>query len=169
MEKFLQFLSPLKLPAEILRGMIFIVTMFLSFIPQTLLSKLALSDFVKEHQFYISLLLIISISYYVVQILKSIILWSKNKYDMYSLRKINIENLEKLANKTKRIVYKLYKNGNTGYLEINKPDTGLLEALHIICRASSLSISATTFGYFLQPWVVEYLNQNQEKFLDGIK
>lgn len=169
MEKFLQFLSPLKLPAEILLGMIFTVTMFLSFIPQAFLSKLALSNFVQEHQFYISLLLIISISYYLVQVFKNIFLWGKNKYDMYSLRKINIENLEKLASKTKLIVHDLYKNGNTGYLAINEPDTGLLEALHIICRASNLSVGATTFGYFLQPWVVEYLNQNQEKFLDGIK
>ena len=60
----------------------------------------------------------------------------------------------------------MYNANKTGYLEINNPNTNLLVSMGIICQASHLSAGFTTFGYFLQPWVVEYLDKNYNKFMN---
>ena len=53
-------------------------------------------------------------------------------------------------------------------LDINSAKVGMLTALTIIGRGSDISIQGTTFGYYLQPWVIEYLNKNYCKFSKGI-
>lgn len=70
------------------------------------------------------------------------------------------------------IIYILFYNStSTGYLNINEPETGYLRAAHIIERASNIGTHRMTFGYFLQPWVVDYLDndRNYNKFVKEVE
>lgn len=166
MEKFLQFISPLKIPTEILLGMFLLVSTILTFMPNNILSKLALDNFVQNNQFVISIILLCSLSYFIVVHLKKLYVFLKNKIRQYNYKRIGIKNIESLSAELKEKIARMYNGNKTGYLEINDPNTGLLTSMGIICRASNLSAGSTTFGYFLQPWVVEYLDKNYSKFIN---
>ena len=171
MEKFLEFIAPLKIPTEIILGMCTLIALFFNLAPKNLLMNLSLLEFVNTNKFYISLTLLISMSYFIVVVIKNIFKFCQHKYDLYTTRKIQIETLENLKLDSRKIIIELYQNGCTGYLDINKATTGLLDACNIRGRASHLSISGTTFGYFLQPWVVEYLDNrnNYKKFIQEVE
>lgn len=65
----------------------------------------------------------------------------------------------------KRLLIEKFYDGDdktfnmTGYIELNDGRKAALEKMGIIYRSSSVSYY-TTFSYNLQPYVLEYLNQN---------
>ena len=168
MEKLFDWLSPLKIPAEISITMLWVLSLFLILAPDRILSALGLIDFVTANTANISIVLLLASAYFIALFLKFIFDCIKKRCEIASIRKTQIEQLIQLSPQIKKIVIKMYKNGNTMNLDINSAKVGMLTALTIIGRGSDISVQGTTFGYYLQPWVIEYLNKNYCKFSKGI-
>lgn len=170
-DKVIEAITPLKIPTEIVISMALLVALFLSFAPENILVQLKLIDFIQENQFAISMYMLIAIAYWIVIISSLFFKWIKQKIDIRNNMKVQINLLIKLKPKLKAIILDLYNNGSTGYLNMNEPETGYLRATHIIERASNIGTHRMTFGYFLQPWVVDYLDndRNYNKFVKEVE
>ena len=72
MENLIKLLAPLKIPADIVLGTIFITTLFFTFCSDVLLNKLSLLDFVTQNKTIISILLVITSSYFLISVIDSI-------------------------------------------------------------------------------------------------
>lgn len=169
MEKLESFLALFKKPTETTCGVMFFVTLFLTFAPAKILAKLSLLDFVSDNKVAISLSLLISFAYFLKIIVKSSFVYVKSEFELYQKRKINIEFLLALSKDNKKIIAEMYKGDRSGYFQINDANTGLLNAYNIIGLASKMSTGGTTFGYFLQPWVIQYLDKNYNEFIKEVK
>ena len=169
MEKLESFLALFKKPTETTCGVMFFVALFLTFAPAKILTKLSLIDFVSDNKVAISLSLLISFAYFLKIIFKSSFEYAKSEFEIYQKRQINIEYLLALSADNKKIIAKMYKGDRSEYFQINDANTGLLVAYNIIGRASNMSVGGTTFGYFLQPWVIQYLDKNYNKFIKEVE
>ena len=86
--------------------------------------------------------------------------------EKYSAKRIAIKYMkEYMSIDEKRLLIEHFYDGNdnvfnmTGYIEINDGRKAALEKIGIIYRSSNVSYY-TMFSYNLQPYVLEYLNQN---------
>ena len=132
LDKIVEFIAPIKIPAEIAASVVLLVALFLSFAPENLLVQLKLLEFIKEYQFAISIYMLITIAYWIIIFIIHLCKWLKYKWDLYIVRKIQIEQLKKLHSKQKRKILNVYNNGCTGFFDEVDPDTGYLRALNII-------------------------------------
>lgn len=84
--------------------------------------------------------------------------------------KVQIKLLKNLKPNVKKVILRLYKNDGTGFLDIQNPTTGYLTACDMIAKATPVG-RINSFGYFLQPWVVEFLDneQNYNKFVEEVE
>lgn len=169
-DKFVEFIAPFKIPTEIAASVVLLVALFLSFAPENLLVKLKLIEFIKEYQFAISIYMLIAIAYCIIVTIIHLYKWLKHKWDLYVVRKIQIEQLENLHSRQKRKILNIYNNGCTDFFDEVDPDTGYLRALNIIELSSAMG-PVSDFGHFLQPWVAEYLNKekNYKKFVKEVE
>lgn len=168
--KFVEFIAPFKIPTEIAVSVVLLVALFLSFAPENLLVQLKLLEFIKEYQFAISIYMLIAIAYWIIVTIIHLFKWLRYKWDLYVVRKIQIEQLENLHPKQKRKILNIYNDGCTGFFDEVDPDTGYLRALNIIELSSAMG-PVSDFGHFLQPWVAEYLNKekNYKKFVKEVE
>lgn len=168
--KIVEIIASLKIPTEITASVVLLVALFLSFAPENLLVQLKLLEFIKEYQFAISIYMLIAIAYWIIVFIIHLYKWLKYKWDLCIVRKIQIEQLENLHPKQKRKILNIYNNGCTGFFDEIDPDTGYLRALNIIELSSTIG-PVTDFGHFLQPWVVDYLDndRNYNKFVKEVE
>lgn len=153
-----------KLKIKELFAILFIAGLCFSLIPSNIAGKMEILELRNRYQSFVSIGLIIIGSYYVLCALRKTKKVIHNK--RYSARRIAIKYMkEHMSIDEKRLLIEKFYDGNdntfnmTGYIELNDGRKAALEKMGIIYRSSSISYY-TTFSYNLQPYVLEYLNQN---------
>lgn len=151
-----------KLKIKELFAILFIAGICFSLIPSKIADKMKILELRNEYQSFVSIGLIIIASYYTLWLLRKIkkIIHKKR----YSVKRIAIKYMkEHMSVDEKRLLIEKFYDGNefntTGYIEINDGRKAALEKMGIIYRSSNVSYY-TSFSYNLQPYILEYLNQN---------
>ena len=166
--KFKDFIEFIKLPPNILAA-ISLVSGTILFGNDELIKRLYMTNFRNDYGFVVSTIFLISISILIVLLFTCIYKKIKNKIDNNKIRKGQIKYLLN-ADKAKIKIIKSFIKENTHTLRMNQND-GLTQELSyfgIISLAGNTQ--AVEFGYdnemylyyFLQPWVVELINTNDE-------
>lgn len=108
-------------------------------------------------------LFLISTSILVMLIFISIAKAIRNSYMLFRFKRVRIKNLNRLNTEQLNTVVQLYyRPDHSANLDITHSTTALLESAKIIGRASSISVGGSYFSYFLQPWVINYINEHPE-------
>lgn len=157
MDKIIQFISPLKIPTDIIMGMCFFITIFLIFAPKELISKMELGNLLSSHLEIISLLCVISFSYFFVIFIK--IFSAKILALKIQISQTNM--LKNLTKKEKDLLLEMYKNGHSERLDTLDPTVGMLHKKGLIYLCSNLGIS-TEFSFAIQPFVVDFINKHPD-------
>lgn len=166
--KVKDFIDFIKLPPNILAA-VSVVSGIILFIPDKLAKKMYMYDFRNDYGFIVSIIFLISISILIVLLFTNIYKKIKNKIDNNKLKKGRTKYLLN-ADKTKVKLIKAFIKEETHTLKLNQND-GLTQELSyygIISLAGSTQ--AVDFGYdnemylyyFLQPWVINLINSNDE-------
>lgn len=158
-----------KLPSKIMSAILLASGMIL-FLPDEIIRKMYMIDFKNKYGFIIGVVFIISISILTIGILISIYKFLHNKYSNFKFKKNSGKLLESLDVYKKAIVYGLYKqDNNTAELPLNDGAIVFLENWMVIQKAASQYIVSDMmdpkFPYFLQPWVVEKLQRDENLLL----
>lgn len=153
-----------KLKIKELFAILFIAGICFSLIPTNIADKMGIMELRNRYQSFLSIGLIIIGSYYILCLLRKIKKTIHNK--RYNAKRIAIKYMkEHMSTDEKRLLIEKFYDGDdktfnmTGYIELNDGRKAALEKMGIIYRSSSVSYY-TTFSYNLQPYVLEYLNQN---------
>ena len=161
-----------KLPSNIMSAILLASGMIL-FLPDEIIGKMYMIDFKNKYGFIIGVAFIISISILTIGFLISIYKFLYNKYSNFKFEKNSGKLLDSLDMYKKAIVYGLYKkDNNTAVLQLNDGAIVFLEHWMVIQKATNQYVVSNMmnpeFPYFLQPWVVEKL-QNDENVLLSFK
>ncbi len=161
------FFDFFKLPPNILSAISFATGLIL-FLPEDILSKMYLINFKNKFGFIIGILFLLSVSILIVFILSYIIEKVKNKVKDYKLKKGRIEYLLR-ADKSKTNLIKEFIKNETHTLSLPMNDGLILELEHfmIISTAGNTQLANYDYGnvylkYFLQPWVLNVIINNDE-------
>lgn len=159
----------LKLPSSIMSA-ISLASGIVLFLPESILSKLYMIKFRNKYGFAIGSIFIISTSILLIGIILNIYKFIKNKCAKKILERNRRKLLINLDIYKKRIVYMLYiKDNNTNTLPLNDGAVVFLEQYGVIQKATTQyavrNIQNPHFPYFLQPWVIEKLNEDEELLL----
>ena len=165
---FKDFFDFLKLPPNILFA-VSLSTGLILFLPNTILTKMYLVEFKDKYGFFIGLTFVITISilfvFFVSYILKKII----NKILEIKLKRKRTEYLLS-ADKTKIKLIKEFLREETHTLPL-PANNGLileLQSYNVIGLAGGTQLVDTDYDnniyvkYFLQPWVVEIITNNED-------
>jgi len=146
-----------------------LVTAILIFVNDNLLEKIFILDFRNKFSSYIGITFLVS----TLLILLYFFIWIHNDikkfFDKRKKHKIRLEylvNLNKEQLKTVAGMY--YREGQCANLDISQSTVHLLESYSIIGRASKMASSGQYFSYYLQPWVVDYIDKHKY-FIRDIK
>lgn len=153
--KFLQKPSPFLF-------VISLVTTILIFISDNLLEKIFILEFRNKYSLYIGITFLVS----TLLILLYFFIWVYNSFKKYcnehKKHKIRLEYLLNLnKEQLKTIVGMYYRDGQCANLDITQSTVYLLERYSIIGRASNMASSGRWFSYYLQPWVVDYIDKHK--------
>lgn len=151
----------LRLPLSSLSGVGFIFSSLLLFLPKCLLTKISLDNFIDNHKEILGLMWILCISilfFYIVMFIFDIL-------GEIIANKQRIKILENLSFPQREIVKSAYRNGCKIRLPFHDAHTSyLVNAMIIQSPSSSIVTSDDNFSvdYYLQPWVVKYINKHQK-------
>lgn len=156
----------LKLPVKIMLA-ISIASGVVLFLPNKIITKMYMSDFRDKYGFIIGVVFIISASILIVNCAIEVY---KVLHSMYSKRNINKNTKKLLLNldEYKRvIVYTLYVQDNhTNELPLNDGAVIFLEHMMVIQKATTQyavsNLVNPIFPYFLQQWVIDKLEEDEE-------
>lgn len=159
----------LKLPSNIMSAILLTSGMIL-FLPDKIIRKMYMLDFKNKYGFIIGAAFIISISILMVGILISIYKFLYKKHSNFKVKKNSKKLLESLDMYKKTIVYMLYKeDNNTHEFPLNDGAVVFLDHWMVIQKATSQyavsDMRNPEFPYFLQPWVVDYLQKDENLLL----
>lgn len=153
-----------KLKIKDIFAILFISGICFSIFPESIADKLKILELRNKYQSLVSVGLLLIGAYYILSVLRKII-WIILK-KMYSSKRKAIKYMKgPMSLDEKRLLietfYDIYNNifNATGYIEINDGRKAALEYHGIIYRSANVSYY-TSFAYNLQPYVLEYLNQN---------
>lgn len=153
-----------KLKLNELAVLLLIASLILTFLPEKQIIIMGLMG-VRQYQMYISLLLIITLSYFTMIAIFNITKYTRNKF--FGIEKRGIHYMKKNMSPEemdllKRVFYDSRKNlfNTSGTIELNDGLKAGLENKHVIYQASDLSTFYTEFPYNLQPYAREFLNKN---------
>ena len=157
---FNTLISLLQKPSPFL-FIISIVTGALLFLKDKLLDVLFLSDFRNQYAPYIGIIFLLTtlllITYFLIwlylEIAKKIKIYIKKIQRKKILMNLNQEQFE-------TVVQLYYRPGKCANLDCTQSTVFTLEQYLIIGR-SNLSSAGLYFSYFLQPWVVEYIDKHK--------
>lgn len=156
----------LKLPNKILFP-ISLASGSILFLPDKILEKMYLMSFRDKWGFIIGICFLISTSILLISILLS--LWNiiNSKIKDRKFKKNTSKAVRMLDDYKKTIVYGLYlQANNTSILPINDGAVIFLENMFFIQKATTqyaqYDLTNPVFPYFLQPWVKEKLNEDEE-------
>ena len=160
-----------KFKVKELIGIIWITSLITTILPKNILEYLKIISIIEKYQIYISLALIISSAYYIMNLLRYIgklllelIINEKSIAIKYMKNSMSSDEMALL-------IQAFYdKNNNTfkscGYINFTDGRKAPLESKYIIYLASNMSNPDVlnhgfcTFAYNLQPYVREFLNKN---------
>lgn len=159
----------LKLPSNVISA-ISLATGVILFLPDKLLKKIYMIEFKDKWGFIIGVTFIVSTSILIIGILSNIYKYLYNKYSNFKIKKNSNKLLNSLDLYKKTIVYMLYKEQNKTYeLPLNDGAVVFLEHWMVIQKAASQYVVEDfinpRFPYFLQPWVVDKLNKDEDLLL----
>ena len=160
--KFLQKPSPFLF-------VISLVTSILIFTSDNLLGKIFILEFRNKFSLYIGIIFLVS----TLLILLYFFIWIYSKIKKYFSEqkkyRIQLEYLLYLnKEQLKTVVGMYYREGQCANLDITQSTVYLLERYSIIGRASNMASSGRWFSYYLQPWVVDYIDKHKY-FIKDIK
>lgn len=161
MEIVSSIIAGLKLPIKILAGIVFIFTTILLFAPNSFLSKLFVLNLRNDNKEIIGLFWILSVCVLVLYVCLFFAGVFKEKIDTFFYKRKLVNQLKVLSPRQKQLLKSFYVQNNKGKLDYTSADASVLEALNIIGRAP-VSVGGTVFEYFLHPWVIEYIDKNQD-------
>lgn len=170
MEKFLQFLSPLKLPTDVVIGTIFISTLFFTFCPNTILERLSLLDFINQFKFKVSLFLVISSSYLLVIIINSLRKRLNRYLDFRRCSKNLLRTFNNLSLRQRTILADLYLNNLNSNFNMTDPDIIYLARCKIINVIPNLEVCDSGIPKckcMLSVTVKEFLNRNKKFIIEN--
>lgn len=163
MAQFLNTLIKMFKIKEIISISLF-TSLFLTFLPNNILNSLHLLDFKMKYQTLISLILIITLSYYLFNFIKFIIMILLHK--IFPDHKKAIKYMKNYMSEDEMLllIEKFYDENNnlfrtTGYIEIYDGRKAALESKKVIYLAAQVS-DLNGFAYNLQPYARKFLNDN---------
>lgn len=159
---------PIKIMASIALG-----TGLLLFSPNWLIEKLYMVSFREEYGFILGIVFVISFVIFTVSI--SITFYSylsKKRANKWFLESAS-QRLNNLSDYQKTIIFALYQQDNhTGELPIHDGAIQILEYNMMIQKATTqyavADLNNAVFPYFLQPWVINELQKN-DNLLDSFQ
>lgn len=153
-----------KLKLKELFAMVFISGLIITLLPDKITKSVKIYEFKLKYQAYISLLLIIIGSYYILKIVSFILKVILNR--IFSDHKIAIKYMKNTmsADEMGLLIEVFYDRKNnifrtTGYIDFSDGRKAALENKHIIYISSTIS-NGLSFSYNLQPYAAEFLNKN---------
>lgn len=145
-------------------AMLFFTTLIITIMPNNILNHLGLLSLTKKYKTYISLVLILSTSYYLFIIFKYLLyfLYKKIFNDSkiaikYFKNHISYDELELLIQTFYDPINNQFKT--MGYIDFVDGRKTPLESKNIIYLSSQISNFCTQFSYNLQPYARDFLNQ----------
>jgi hypothetical protein len=144
-------------------AILLVASLIITVLPEKKITQLGLEG-VKQYQMYISLCLIICISYYVFFLISYVIRFGRKI--LYGKR-VGINYMKKYmsTDEMELLIETFYDRANnsfnaSGYIEYHDGRKAALEGKRIIYSAANLSYEITMFAYNLQPYAREFLNRN---------
>ena len=158
-------LELLKMPAYLL-GALAIASGILLFSPDNIISMLYMTEFRTNYGFGIGITFTLSFSILVVLLLKLAYKGLKDKYDIWQLKKSQNKFLMKLNNQKVGLIKEFIKQP-THTVILPMHDGLVLELQHFVVispagQTHMISMDYPQIPYFLQPWVIERINENEE-------
>ena len=145
-------------------AIILIVSFSITVMPDYLIIKLGLYDFTNKFRMYISLCLIISISYFVIILMGKLMTFVSSRIVNY--KKIGIKYMKKdmSPDEMQLLVQTFYNKeenefNSSGYIDISDGRKAALVNKHIIYLSAQVSYF-DSFAYNLQPYALKFLNKN---------
>lgn len=161
-----EVLSKLKLIEFVM--IVLITTSLFVFLPEDFLTKLSLLTFKNKYISYISFSFILSIAFFILEVIK--LIQKKLRIKMHGIAKIATDYMKKWISKDEIefLIETFYDDEENKFRSSGKADytdgrRAALESQNIIYRASNISSGYTTFAYNLQPVILKYLNTNISK------
>ncbi len=154
-----------RLKIKELFAILFIAALIVTFLPSELAVKMQIDVFRENYQTHISLCLILIGAYYVLEIFQ----WLRNKIkrSIYNEERVAIKYMKSQMNadEMQLLIEVFYDTTNcrfrgSGCIDLNDGRKAALESRYVIYRAASVSSFYTMFAYNLQPYALEFLNEN---------
>lgn len=160
-----EFIDFLKLPPRIL-GALAIACGVLLFLPDELLGKLYMLNFRNEYGFVIGIIFVISMSILAVFLFVQIAKILKDKYECKKLKSVQRKFLKKLKGDKVDLI-KVFLDDPTHTIMLPMQDALVIELTHynVISPAGqthAVDILYPKINYFLQPWVAERIDEDDE-------
>lgn len=168
MNSFKDFIDFLKLPPNILAA-ISITTGLLIFLPDNYIEKLYMDNFRNDYGFIISIFFLISSTILIVLLFTQTIKYINSKISNHKIKKGKIKYLMN-ADENKTSLIKEFINDSTHTLTLPMNDGLVIELSHfgIITMAGGTQLvdmgfdNSVNIKYFLQPWVINLIKNNEE-------
>lgn len=156
-----------RIPFKGILGVITLITSFFLVCPEWLLKKLFLLETRNTIGSFLGLTLIFCIAIWCV-FLTSALIKKTRVLLSFSGNKAK-KRFKLLSQEATAIVIQMYQSSSYSMeLSIGEASTVILENSLFICRGQ-LSVYNTYFDYFLQPWVIKYLNKHFEEYKTFVK
>lgn len=160
-----EFLDFLKLPTYIL-GALAIASGILLFAPDNVIHMLYMTEFRTNYGFALGIVFITSVSILTVLLIKQIYGGISNKSNLKKLKEKRIEFLMKLGGEKVELINAFIQQP-THTLLLPMHDGLVIELQHynVISPAGQthvVSMPNPQITFFLQPWVLEYIKENEE-------
>lgn len=147
-----------KIPYKRILAVITIFVASLLFVPDELLGKIGLLKIRNNFITIIGISFVVCVSIWVV-ILATALYYKIKKAQFYSDKACQ-KRFEMLSDAALAVVISMYKTkSRTSELDMSEATTTVLESLYFIGRGS-VSVYGTYFDYYLEPWVIKYLNKH---------
>ncbi len=166
--KVKDFLEFLKLPPNILFA-ISLVTGMILFLPKDIVSKIYMLDFRNKYGFIISIVFLLSSSILVAFLISIIYKKIKEIINNKLLKKSRIKYLLNAEPSKVRLIKEFIKQ-DTHTMKINSNDGLTVELSYYGLISTAGNTQAVDFGYsnemylmyFLQPWVINLIKENED-------
>lgn len=140
------------------------------FLPDEIIKKMYMIDFRTKYGFIIGVVFTVSTCILIISILINIYKFLSKEYWNFKFKKNSKKLLNSLDDYKKTIVYMLYlEDNNTSELPLNDGGVVFLENFRFIQKATSQyvvdNMRNPMFPYFLQPWVINELQKDEEVLL----
>ena len=153
-----------KLKIKEIIGILFIASMLITFLPETIASELNLLNFREKYQTYLTICIILTSSYYLFIVLKYIGIFILGIIVNDKKTAINYMKKYMSPDEMGLLVQTFYDKNemrfkSTGYIDLSDGRRTPLESKKIIYLAAQMGSTLYGFAYNLQPYALEFLNE----------